>query len=449
MTFDPAPARAHGRPFGRRMRASLLIRAAAVAVLLLGTGASSASAQASDSAQALRAEITRLRQDLEALSRQYGDRLTALETKLAELSGTPQVAAAPPAPVTPDVPAWAAGGIGPTGAAPSAMGAKIFNPDMAVVGNALGAAGTNRVNPEPVLQLREAEISLQSAVDPYARADFFISVSAEGAALEEGFVTFPTLPLGMIMKVGKMKAAFGKVNTLHPHVLPWTDQPLAMNLVGGEEGFNSAGISVAGLVPNPWVFLEATGQVFRGDTPGVFQSSNGRDLSYVGHLRGYQDITESTNLDMGVSWARGRNPSSFVDDVEVGHFSTDLYGVDATFRWRPLQRAIYNSLLVRSEVFWSRRDQPSGLQDGRGFFVSGDYQLARRWFAGARVDRSVDPADVSLVDSGQSLLLTFRPSEFSLIRGQYRSTKYGSGDTANQFLFLFQFAIGAHGAHPF
>ena len=36
-----------------------------------------------------------------------------------------------------------------------------------------------------------------------------------------------------------MRAAFGKVNTLHNHVLPWTDRPLvAENLVGGEDGID-------------------------------------------------------------------------------------------------------------------------------------------------------------------------------------------------------------------
>ena len=45
--------------------------------------------------------------------------------------------------------------------------------------------------------------------------------------------------------------------------------------------------------------------------------------------------------------------------------------------------------------------------------------------------------------------MTFWPSEFSQMRGQYRRTDYAHGPTANEFLFQFQFSIGAHGAHPF
>jgi len=32
---------------------------------------------------------------------------------------------------------------------------------------------------------------------------------------------------------------------------------------------------------------------------------------------------------------------------------------------------------------------------------------------------------------------------------QFRRTSYGEGRIANEFLFQFQFSMGAHGAHPF
>src|SRR6185436_4327065 len=174
--------------------------------------------------------------------------------------------------------------------------------------------------------------------DPYARADFFISFGQEGVELEEGFLTFPAVPGGLLVKAGKMRAAFGKVNSLHNHILPWTDRPLVtQNLVGGEEGISDAGVSAARLIPNPWFFLEATGQVFRGDSADLFKSSQRGDLSYVGHLRGYQDITDNTNIDLGFSVSQGHNASGIVDGIDLGRFRTTLYGADATLRWKPLQ----------------------------------------------------------------------------------------------------------------
>jgi hypothetical protein len=126
-----------------------------------------------------------------------------------------------------------------------------------------------------------------------------------------------------------------------------------------------------------------------------------------------------------------------------------LYGGDATIRWKPLKRAIYRSFVGRTEFVWSRRGQPGGTQSALGYYLSGDYQFARRWIAGARYDWSKRADNALLVDKGESALLTYLPSEFSEIRGQYRRTQYAEGITANEFVMQFQFAIGAHGAHPF
>jgi len=421
-------------------------------------------AAAQDTPQALKQEIDQLRRDFEALKQQYGERLTALESKLAAAEGTqpavpetPAPPAAVPAPAgspTAQVPPGAEGAGGPSGALPvygaSSAGSKIFNPDIAVIGDFLGAAGSNPVNPSPSLAMHESEASFQAVVDPYARADFFVAFGEEGVELEEGFITFTTLPGGLLTKVGKTRAAFGKVNTMHNHILPWADRPLVTaNLLGGEEGLTDAGVSVARLIPNPWIFLEATGQLYRGDSSDVFTAAKPGHVSVVGHLRGYHDLTESANIDLGFSYARGHNASGLAVDDLSGTFTTNLYGVDATVRWRPLRRSIYRSFVGRSELIWSRRDQPGGLQAADGFYLSGDYQFARRWFAGVRGDRSERATDASLTDSGQSFTLTFWPSEFSQLRGQYKRTKYALGPTANEFLFQFLFSIGAHGAHPF
>lgn len=227
--------------------------------------------------EALRQEIEQLRQELAEVQRQYGERLSALEARL-ETAVVPAAAA----PV------------------PSSATSKVFNPDIAVVGNFLGTAGQNTVSPGPALEMAESEVSFQAIVDPYARADFFMAFGEEGVDLEEGFLTFPAIPGGLLVKVGKMRAAFGKVNTLHTHAVPWSDRPLIVNnLMGGEEGLSDAGISASRLISNPWIFLEATGQVYRGDSGDVFQSNTRGDLSYLGRLRGYRDLSDDTNVEIG------------------------------------------------------------------------------------------------------------------------------------------------------
>jgi hypothetical protein len=408
-----------------------------------------------ESTQALQEEINQLKSDFDALKQQYGNRLSALESRLAAMQSGPAARSlvlttpAPPLPPQQQEPAPpATQSQGVTGG--SVSNAKVFNPDIAVIGDFLGAFGSNQVNPAPTFEMHESEVAFQAIVDPYARADFFISFGEEGVNLEEGFLTFPAVPGGFLVKAGKMRAAFGKVNSLHNHVLPWADRPLlTTNLVGGEDGINDAGFSVARLIPNPWFFLEATGQLFRGDSDDLYKSSKRGDLSYVGHLRGYHDITDDTNVDLGFSYSRGHNATGIVNGIDEGRFSTTLYGGDATIRWKPLKRSVYHSFVGRSEFVWSRRQQPGGLQAGTGYYVSGDYQFARRWFLGGRYDRASHPDDASLHDKGESAVLTYWPSEFSQLRFQYRRTDYAAGPTANELLMQLQFSIGAHGAHPF
>ena len=338
--------------------------------------------------------------------------------------------------------------------------AKLLNPDISLIGDFIGTAGHNNVSPGKSLEMHESEVGMQAIIDPYARADAFISFGETGVNVEEAYVTFTSLPAGLLLKVGKMRAEFGKVNTIHNHALQYIDRPLATNnLVGGEDGIDDAGLSLTRFIPAPkgW-FAEGTAQVFRGDSDDVFTAHRREDLSVVGHLRAYRDLSESTNLDLGVSYARGHNNSGeFASDPSA--FLTNLYAADATLRWKPLRRSIYKSFLFRTELFWSARDQlsPSAIfqtQHAFGMYAHAEYRLNRRWTVGSRFDRSGHADNGNLTDTGFSGILTYWPSEFSQIRGQYRyghlldpaTLRY---DNANEFLFQFLFVMGAHGAHPF
>jgi len=344
----------------------------------------------------------------------------------------------------------------PSTAAPAqqpAASSRAFNPDISVIGNFLGTVGENEMSDEPALQLTEVEIAFQADVDPYSRADFYVAAWPEGVEIEEGFITFTALPANLQLKAGKLRAQFGKMNTLHTHLLPAADRPLVTtNLVGGEEGLSDAGLSLSQLIPNDVVFLELTGEVFAGRSE-VFESPARSRLNYGGRARAYRDLTESTNLDVGTSFAYG--PTSVgLEEIEgeiVGPIlAKQLYGVDVTLRYRPLRQAIYRRLNFRTELIWSRQElAPDVHSTAFGFYGLGEYQFARRWYAGGRVDRSGRAIETDLVDTGGSVFLTFWPTEFSQIRGQYRRINFAEGISANEFLFQFNFSIGAHGAHVF
>src|SRR4030095_509540 len=147
-----------------RMRAisSVCLAAVAAGLLLLPR---SAGAQTQPDASALQRQIDQLKKEC-------GERTAALEARLAEVQATPQAPAPAPAPTPAPEPS--------APAQPSAASsAKFFNPDTAVIGNFLGVAGHNEVNPSPALEMRESEVSFQAVVDPYARADFFLAFGEE------------------------------------------------------------------------------------------------------------------------------------------------------------------------------------------------------------------------------------------------------------------------------
>jgi hypothetical protein len=392
-----------------------------------------------------------IRQELQQLKPAASEDLTNVEVVPSQQQPT-QVPPAPPT-GTPETAAAAA-------ETPSALtdvqtvenqsstgASKALNPDISAIGTFLGHVGdVNELDERAPAELDEAELALEAFIDPYAKGKFFISITPEGVDVEEGFAQFVALPWGLTAKVGKTKATFGKANTWHTHVRPWVDQPLMVSRFLGAEGLNDVGVSVSKDIPNPFgAFIEATGEVYSGNVEDAFGRVNQNDLFYNAHLKFFRDITENSNLEAGTSYASGTLPPD-EEGLDLGH--NRFAGVDLTYRWKPLSRSIYNSFIARFEGLVNRRgDFDRNLY---GYYVSGDYQFAQRWFAGARFDHADRVVDVDrLNDRAISGTLTFWPSEFSQLRAQLRRTRLGQGPTFNELLLQLQFSIGAHGAHVF
>ena len=135
------------------------------------------------------------------------------------------------------------------------------NPDISVIGDFQGLFrnyGTHNFD----AVLNEAELSAQSVVDPYARADFFYSVGEDPSTgkfsgeIEEAFLTTMSLPAHLQLKVGRFKEAVGRINPVHSHALPFVDKPDAYAQFFGEEGLKGDGASLTWLLPNHAFFQE-------------------------------------------------------------------------------------------------------------------------------------------------------------------------------------------------
>lgn len=347
----------------------------------------------------------------------------------------------------------------------------ILNPNISVIGWFQGEAG-HRVSPVESsdlksFRLKEAEIAFQSVVDPYARADFFVSANDEGETeIEEGYLTWFSLPYDLSLKVGKFKANFGKFNRIHTPETAFADRPLAHDNFLFREGIAGVGGSLSWQIPNPWLFLNLDAETMT--TPhewfetleGKFNENKRRRLMYIGRLSAYHDLTEATNITFGASYLNSLAGVT-VKSVSIGggvasttayeRGTSHLYGLDLTLRWKNPRRAIYRSLVWQTEAIWNKIELDTFKYKTRspGLFSHLEYQFARRWRAGGRYDWSESPADNSKHESGGLVYLTFTPSEFSLVSLQGKQVKRIDGEKETLGFLKVTFNIGPHGAHPF
>jgi hypothetical protein len=371
--------------------------------------------------------------------------LDELERRLTEELGRADTAYAQPA-------------VQPTGQSRSAL-----NPDISAIGDFLADFSPDEATLEggDRFQMREVEVGLQGAVDPYFRFDVFLGFHPEEIEVEEAFATTLSLPANLQAKLGKFHLPFGKVNLTHRPELHTIDYPLYLQEYFGEEGLSSTGawLSVIGAPLGFYQELSVVatnGTAFRAheESEGLASAAQeeeegGKDLGedlvdrlFVGHFKNSIDLTEAGNLELGASLATA--------EEEEGR--TSLYGIDATYRWKPPQLAKYRSAILQAEVGW--RDAKEG--DTRlGAFAFGQWQLTRRAYVGARWDYVELPeaeGEVEIVDASISagqVILRYFPTEFSQLRAVYERQVPEEGDALDRVLFQATFALGPHRPHPF
>jgi hypothetical protein len=391
-----------------------------------------------------------------------------LEEDIAKALGAPAApqqgrAAAPDAGSAPAAAAQGQTPQGATGGNP--MARVLLLPDISAIGSFAGALDTYDVDrrsprdgpfgpkdkPTPLFQ--ELELGLQSIIDPYARADIFISFGPTDVAVEEAYFTSLSLPAGLQLRAGKFFSPFGRQNQQHPHVWEFVDAPLARGRLVADEVLSGPGLDVAWLTPLPWFAeLHLAGQ---GTAPSPNGGDPGERLTAVARLLQYFSLGEATTLGVGVSAARrGEATGAF----------RDVGGADVYLRWRPLRSRSY--LALQGEVF-ARRFRTGGLSAplaaalpeltaaaARGTETGGYAQLFWRqdaWFGyGVRYDDA--PAAGESPEGRERRyagVATWFPSEFSRLRLQISYDRRPARQDGVEALLALEFAIGAHGAHPF
>ena len=323
----------------------------------------------------------------------------------------------------------------------------VFNPDISVIGDFVWQMNHDKkVDGGNPFNMRELEIGLEGKIDPWSSMNAYIGMhNHDGEThvhVEEAYATLNKLPLGLKLKAGKFYVNFGKDNTFHQHARPYVDKPLFVKNYLGDEGMAGTGLSLSTMIPLGNIYGEAVLEAINDENSRSFSGGKSGKVLYNGHFKLYTDISESSNVELGYSHLRGFND-------EAAERLTTIQGLDLTYRWRPLKRGRYNSLLVRAEYIWSDRENNTWNNDTDGYYGFAEYQLNRNWFIGGRYDYSEFPNLKNSHAKAISGIVTYRPTEFSYYRIQYKNTKRNYANDLNEWWFQMNFLIGPHGAHEF
>jgi len=322
-----------------------------------------------------------------------------------------------------------------------------FNPDIGVIGDFQGSY-ISKGNKNFNAYLNETELSLQANVDPYARADFFLSFARDpetgkyGVEVEEGYLTTLSLPAQLQLKVGKFREAIGRINPTHPHALPFIDLPNAYVNYFGEDGLNDEGASLSWLIPNKKFYQEIVFQVTSGlsESPSFYRGDNNH-LIYLGHLKNFFTLSDNATLELGLTGMTGPNDSSR---------TTSIAAADLTYKWKPVQMNTYRSVTWQSEFYYGHRNVMENLSvNSFGLYSFLQYQLAKRWFLTGRYDYAQKPYDKDIIEQAYSLTAGWYATEFSKIELEGKTTDDNVVQRYYQAWLRWIFVIGAHGAHQY
>lgn len=339
-----------------------------------------------------------------------------------------------------------------------------------------GHAGLNE---KRGFNLNYGELYLYAPVDPYFDLYATIPFSEEGSELEEAYAVTRGLPFGFQLKVGKFRSSFGRLNAQHPHTWDFATQPLINKVFLGEDGLVEKGIGLNWLAPTPFYLLFGA-EVLQGENEqsfgtdgfekGTVKVSDTRKPNlYVGYVKTSFDIG-NLSLLAGLSYAQGKVRINHLEDEDNPHAfagKTKLYGLDLTARYQ-IDSIRYISL--QGEYMY--RDQkgirynfligsPYITKKQGGFYLQLVGRINKQWRVGIQynlINKNTVKVDGTKEDLPKNLpayyaMVEYGPTEFSRIRLQFGENrafyKDGVRKPVKEVILQFNFAIGAHGAHPF
>jgi hypothetical protein len=342
-----------------------------------------------------------------------------------------------------------------------------LNPEISVSGDLYAAVQTEDPDGDNFIP-REFEISFQSALDPFSRAKVFLAAEQEGAGIEvfaeegeehghgdgivveESYVEYVNLPGGFGIKAGRFFQQFGQLNRWHTHALPFQSRSLPHLVFIGEEPLAQDGASLRWLLPtSPGAgAYEITLEGTRSRNETLFGGSNGPSL--LGHFNAFWQLSESTDLEIGISGIVGdfveeHDEDDAGDEEEALSFSNRLYGIETAFNWIPPGASRYRGFTLRAGAMLSAPEAPTGPDpdEALGLWALAEFKLDRQWILGGRYGWVENPNDTDETAWLVSPALTYWQSEFVRLRAEYDIVN-SAGDTSGIFTLRLTFAMGPH-----
>jgi hypothetical protein len=338
--------------------------------------------------------------------------------------------------------------------------------------------------------VREVELAVQAAVDPYFRGDVFIGISdLEGISIEQAFLTTTSLPNQLELRLGRFLMPFGKQNTTHRHDLHTIEYPYVIQKLLTDEGLKGTGLW-GSRVFSPFGFfqevqlttIDRLAKRTLGLTANAPVNKSLAGLGFSARVRNYVDINESQNVELSFSALTGKREqplsdayaSTLANGFNATNARQSTLGADFTYRWRPLQQGLYQSFILQSEVMQQINEKDPRVP-GAGICVKGDCALVRapagsyagptrnhagayvfarlqtgqRSFIGSRYDYVQNPENDGRTLTAGSVYLEWFPSEFSKLVAGYEGVSSEGSTFLNRLLVQAVFALGPHKPHPF
>ena len=359
--------------------------------------------------------------------------------------------------------------------------------------------------------LRETELTVSGGVDPYFDAWFTAAVSDGEIEIEEAWVRSQNLPAGLQAKAGKFFSSIGYGNEKHLHSWQFADRNLAESSLFGDHNLADTGLQLTWLAPTS-SFLQLGLEILQGDElerfgmtvgdaeelaeelaeefPGFYDPNGDTELSAdelglddaggpaltVAFLRFGPDLGTDHALQLGLSLARHDHMQTVHEEDSgeafVAEGSANLYGLHAVYKRFATGAYGQGSLTLQGEYFAFDSDQKASYHTDQAelglplelsqdaAYVEATYGFAPRWSLGLRSAAAGISGEFSegseteelRISRQHSAALTFRPSEFSVLRLQANRNSIGLEDRRedfNQIMLQYNISLGAHGAHTF